>query len=52
MHKIPTNRQWREVQIADAHHPTDEAPNDKVVLVNGQKHLQREYLGVNILLPA
>ncbi|RSH83772.1 hypothetical protein EHS25_005387 [Saitozyma podzolica] len=49
---IPTNRQWREVQIADSHHPTDAAPNDTIVYINGAKHLKREYLGVNILLPA
>ncbi|WWC65505.1 uncharacterized protein I303_108123 [Kwoniella dejecticola CBS 10117] len=49
---IPTNREWREVQIADAHHATDAAPRDTIVMVNGQKHIQREYMGVNILLPA
>ncbi|OCF31063.1 hypothetical protein I316_07334 [Kwoniella heveanensis BCC8398] len=49
---VPTNRQWREIQIADSHHPTDAAPNDTIVYVNGAKHIQREYLGVNILLPA
>ncbi|WRT70965.1 uncharacterized protein IL334_007964 [Kwoniella shivajii] len=49
---IPTNRQWREVQIADAHHPTDAAPNDKIVVKEGKRFIQREYLGVNILLPA
>lgn len=51
-HKIPTNREWREVQIADSHHSTDPAPNDKIVFVNGVKHIEREYLGVKIVLPA
>ncbi|WVQ82091.1 hypothetical protein IAT38_004219 [Cryptococcus sp. DSM 104549] len=49
---IPTNREWREVQIADSHHSTDPAPNDRIFYVNGVKHIEREYLGVKIVLPA
>ncbi|KAL7421073.1 hypothetical protein Q5752_003957 [Cryptotrichosporon argae] len=49
---VPTNREWRDVQIADAHHPTDAAPNDKIIYIDGAKHIQREYMNVNIILPA
>jgi hypothetical protein len=52
--QIPTNRQWREIQIAQATDPTDTKRNrlgaDQIML-NGKLMQHREYLGVKVLLP-
>ncbi|RSH93583.1 hypothetical protein EHS25_007941 [Saitozyma podzolica] len=51
---VPTNKQWREIQIAEATDPTDTVRNrigaDQVVL-GGKLMQQREYFGVKVLLP-
>lgn len=51
---VPTNQQWREIQIAEATDPTDTERNrigkDQVML-NGKLMQQREYFGVRVLLP-
>lgn len=51
---VPTNRQWREMQIAQATDPTDTERNrvgaDQIV-VNGKLMQQREYMGVRVVLP-
>lgn len=51
---VPTNQQWREIQIAEATDPTDQERNrigkDQVML-NGKLMQQREYFGVRVLLP-
>lgn len=51
---VPTNRQWREMQIAGATDPTDTVRNrigaDQVV-INGRLMQQREYMGVRVVLP-
>ncbi|ODO02042.1 flavonol synthase [Cryptococcus wingfieldii CBS 7118] len=51
---VPTNQQWREIQIAEATDPTDTERNrvgsDQVV-VNGKLMQTREYYGVKVLLP-
>lgn len=51
---VPTNRQWREIQIATATDPTDTVRN-KVgadqVLIDGKIMHQREYMGVKVVLP-
>ncbi|KAK5132630.1 hypothetical protein LTR08_008752 [Meristemomyces frigidus] len=51
---VPTNRQWREIQIATATDPTDTVRNrvgvDQVV-INGKLMQQREYMGVKVVLP-
>ncbi|KAK2596208.1 hypothetical protein QQS21_006356 [Conoideocrella luteorostrata] len=51
---VPTNREWREIQIATATDPTDMVRNRvgaDQVLVNGKVMQQREYMGVKVLLP-
>ncbi|UZJ50692.1 hypothetical protein CBS101457_000012 [Exobasidium rhododendri] len=51
---IPTNRQWREIQIAQATDPTDTIRNRigaDQVLIDGKLMQHREYLGVQVLLP-
>ncbi|KAG9948021.1 Clavaminate synthase-like protein, partial [Aureobasidium melanogenum] len=51
---IPTNQQWREIQIAEATDPTDDQRNRigaDQVLVKGKLMQQREYMGVKVLLP-
>ncbi|KAJ2995589.1 hypothetical protein NUW58_g1234 [Xylaria curta] len=51
---VPTNRQWREIQIATATDPTDTEHNRvgvHQVIVDGQLMHQREYLGMKVLLP-
>ncbi|KAH0372770.1 Clavaminate synthase-like protein, partial [Aureobasidium melanogenum] len=51
---IPTNQQWREIQIAEATDPTDDQRNRigaDQVLVEGKLMQQREYMGVKVLLP-
>lgn len=51
---MPTNRQWREIQIAEATDPTDTERNrvgaDQVI-INGKLMQTREYMGVKVLLP-
>lgn len=51
---VPTNQQWREIQIATATDPTDMVRN-KVgadqVLIDGKVMHQREYMGVKVVLP-
>ncbi|WVQ76282.1 hypothetical protein IAR50_005947 [Cryptococcus sp. DSM 104548] len=51
---VPTNAQWREIQIAEATDPTDTERNqvgkDQMV-VNGKLMQTREYYGVKVLLP-
>ncbi|WVQ81087.1 hypothetical protein IAT38_003209 [Cryptococcus sp. DSM 104549] len=51
---VPTNRQWREIQIAEATDPTDTVRNQigkDQVMVNGKLMQTREYMGVKVLLP-
>lgn len=51
---VPTNRQWREIQIATATDPTDTVRNRvgaDQVLINGKLMMQREYMGVKVVLP-
>ncbi|KAK4540665.1 hypothetical protein LTR36_008996 [Oleoguttula mirabilis] len=51
---VPTNRQWREIQIATATDPTDTVRNRvgaDQVLINGKLMHQREYMGVKVVLP-
>ncbi|KAK1763686.1 hypothetical protein QBC33DRAFT_622659 [Phialemonium atrogriseum] len=51
---VPTNRQWREIQIATATDPTDTERNRvgaHQVIVNGKIMHQREYMGVKVVLP-
>lgn len=51
---VPTNRQWREIQIATATDPTDRVRNQlgvDQVLINGKLMQQREYMGVKVVLP-
>lgn len=51
---VPTNRQWREIQIATATDPTDTVRNrigaDQVE-VNGKLMMAREYMGIKVILP-
>lgn len=51
---VPTNRQWREIQIATATDPTDTEHNRvgvHQVVINGKIMHQREYMGVKVVLP-
>lgn len=51
---VPTNQQWREIQIAEATDPTDTERNRlgaDQVLIDGKLMQHREYLGVKVLLP-
>lgn len=52
--EIPTNRQWREIQIATATDPTDTVRNrigaDQVI-IDGKVMQQREYMGLKVVLP-
>lgn len=50
----PTNRQWREIQIATATDPTDTVHNRVGVhqaIVDGKLMHTREYLGMKVVLP-
>jgi hypothetical protein len=51
---IPSNKQWREIQIATCTDPNDLERNrvgaDQVI-IDGKLMFQREYLGVKVLLP-
>ena len=52
--QIPTNRQWREIQIAEAPDPLDLIANSvgkDQLIVDGKLMTQREYHGVKVLLP-
>ena len=51
---IPTNKEWREIQIAEATDPTDTVRNRigaDQILVGDKLMQQREYFGVKVLLP-
>jgi isopenicillin N synthase-like dioxygenase len=51
---VPTNRQWREMQISTATDPTDTVRNRigaDQVLIDGKLMQQREYMGVKVVLP-
>ncbi|GAW23073.1 hypothetical protein ANO14919_126230 [Xylariales sp. No.14919] len=51
---VPTNRQWREIQISTATDPTDTTHNRvgvHQVVIDGQIMHQREYLGMKVVLP-
>lgn len=51
---MPTNREWREIQISTCTDPTDGERNRvgaDQVLVNGKIMHQREYMGVKVVLP-
>lgn len=51
---VPTNREWREIQIATATDPTDTERNRlgaDQVLIDGKLMSQREYMGVKVVLP-
>lgn len=51
---VPTNAQWREMQIATATDPTDTVRNRigaDQVLINGKLMQQREYMGIKVVLP-
>lgn len=51
---MPTNKQWREIQIATATDPTDTVRNRvgaDQVMIDGKLMHQREYMGVKVVLP-
>ncbi|PYH86172.1 Clavaminate synthase-like protein [Aspergillus uvarum CBS 121591] len=51
---VPTNREWREIQIATCTDPTDSVRNSvgaDQVLIEGKIMHQREYMGVKVVLP-
>lgn len=51
---VPTNKEWREIQIATVTDPTDAVRNRlgaDQVMVNGKLMQQREYMGVKVVLP-
>ncbi|KAL4798595.1 hypothetical protein BDV19DRAFT_396511 [Aspergillus venezuelensis] len=51
---VPSNKEWREIQIATATDPTDTVHNRvgvHQVLVDGKIMHQREYMGVKVVLP-
>ncbi|KAI6914206.1 Clavaminate synthase-like protein [Hortaea werneckii] len=51
---VPTNAQWREIQIATATDPTDTVRNRigaDQVMVDGKLMMQRDYMGVKVVLP-
>lgn len=45
---VPTNKQWREAQIASMR---DVTTPQKEVIVNGKLMSYREFFGVKVLLP-
>lgn len=50
----PTNREWREIQIATCTDPTDTEHNRVGVhqtVINGKLMHQREYMGMKVILP-
>lgn len=51
---VPSNREWREIQIATATDPTDTEHNRVGVhqkIVDGKLVHEREYMGVKVILP-
>jgi hypothetical protein len=51
---VPTNQQWREIQIAEATDPTDTSRNQvgaDQIIHEGKLFQKREYFGVKVLLP-
>ncbi|WVQ63226.1 hypothetical protein V866_005544 [Kwoniella sp. B9012] len=51
---VPTNSQWREIQIAEATDPTDTVRNSigqDQIMLDGKLFQKREYFGVKVLLP-
>ncbi|WWC64280.1 uncharacterized protein I303_106890 [Kwoniella dejecticola CBS 10117] len=51
---VPTNQQWREIQIAEATDPTDQERNKlgaDQIMHKGKLYQRREYFGVQVLLP-
>lgn len=51
---VPTNKEWREIQISTAADPTDQSRNRvgaDQVLVDGKLMNQREYMGLKVVLP-
>lgn len=51
---VPSNREWREIQIATATDPTDTMHNRvgaHQVIIDGRVMHQREYMGVKVVLP-
>lgn len=51
---VPSNREWREIQIATATDPTDAVQNRvgaHQVVIDGKVMHQREYMGVRVVLP-
>ncbi|KAJ6444161.1 mat1-1-3 [Purpureocillium lavendulum] len=51
---VPTNREWREIQISTVTDPTDTNRNRlgaDQVLIDGKLMHQREYMGVKVVLP-
>ena len=51
---VPTNAEWREIQIATCTDPTDTVQNRvgaHQVLIDGKLMHQREYMGVKVVLP-
>lgn len=50
----PTNKEWREIQIANATDPTDTVRNRigaDQVLIGGKLMNQRDFMGVKVVLP-
>lgn len=50
----PTNREWREIQIATATDPTDTEHNRVGVhqtIIDGKLMHTREYMGMKVVLP-
>lgn len=51
---VPTNQEWREIQIATVTDPTDTVRNRigaDQVLIDGKLMHQREYHGIKVCLP-
>ncbi|KAK5729681.1 hypothetical protein LTR17_011758 [Elasticomyces elasticus] len=51
---VPSNKEWREIQIATVTDPTDTVRNRigaDQVLIDGKLMHQREYMGVKVVLP-
>lgn len=51
---VPSNREWREIQIATVTDPTDTERNrvgaDQKI-IDGKLMQEREYMGVKVVLP-
>jgi isopenicillin N synthase-like dioxygenase len=48
---VPTNKEWREIQIATRAKREPQAKLGKIEEINGVKYFKDNYLGVNVLLP-